>query len=77
MYLEGTCATLTAQECRKRFKYSRRISWEWLKRKIKRELPELYSALSLQFPTLYEAETRSTKTHYIFVHSAIEYFLLK
>lgn len=77
MYLEGTCVTFTAQECRERSKYSRKISWLWLKRRIKRELPELYSALSLNFPTMYEAETRSTKTHYIFVHSAIEYFLHK
>lgn len=45
--------------------------------KIKKEIPNLYNSLALDFPNPYAAQCRSTPTHYILVHSAIEYFIKK
>ena len=44
---------------------------------MKRELPELYHTLALQFYNPYAEQCRQTPTHYILVHSAIEYFIRK
>lgn len=76
-YLEGTCATFTQEQCERLFKGKRPISWNWLRRRIKSQIPQLYDALSLDLCTFYEDETYSTKTHYIFTHSATDYFLRK
>ena len=54
---------------------ARKASYKNLKRKIKSELPELYYALGLNFPN--PQACKQTKTHYILVHSAIEYFIHK
>lgn len=77
LYLEGTCATFTQEQCERLFKGKRPISWNWLRRRIKSQIPQLYDALSLDLPTFYEGETYSTKTHYIFTYSATDYFLRK
>lgn len=76
-YLEGTCATFTQGQCERLFKGKRPISWNWLRRRIKSQIPQLYDALSLDLCTFYEDKTYSTKTHYIFTHSATDYFLRK
>lgn len=46
-----------------------------IRKMIKEQIPELYSGLSLNFYNPYEANCKKTKTHYIYVHSSIEYFL--
>jgi hypothetical protein len=42
---------------------------------IKKYLPDLYEQLVLDFPNPYEHQCRRTKTHFIYIHSGIEYFL--
>lgn len=46
-----------------------------IRKMIKEQIPELYHELALQFYNPYEANSKKTKTHYIYVHSSIEYFL--
>ena len=54
LYLEGTCATFTQEQCERLFKGKRPISWNWLRRRIKSQIPQLYDALSLDLCTFYE-----------------------
>ena len=58
-------------------KYSRKCSYRLLYGENQAELPELYHALALQFYNPYAEQCRQTPTHYILVHSAIEYFIRK
>ena len=77
MRLECTCQDITKQEWDKLMKGRRPMSYQWLKRRIKRTLPHLYDELSLDYYNPFEGDTYRTKTHYILTHSAIEYFILK
>ena len=47
MYLECTCADITATQWDKLMRGARKASYKRLVAKIKREMPELYKALSL------------------------------
>lgn len=58
-------------------KGARRASYKKLVARIKDEIPELYDGLSLGFPNPYAGQCRQTKTHYVLVHSLIEYFIRK
>ena len=58
-------------------KGAKKASYKRLVSRIKKELPSLYMELALQFPNPYAEECRQTKTHYILVHSAIEFFIHK
>lgn len=53
-YLEGTCVTFTQEQCERLFKGKRPISWNWLRRRIKSQIPQLYDALSLDLCTFYK-----------------------
>ena len=77
MFLECTCGDVSLDQWHRLMKGVRRISYKWLVRKIKRELPSLYRELSLDFYNPWEEQTYSTKTHYVLTHSAIEYFIRK
>lgn len=44
---------------------------------IKKQMPELYYSLALNFYNPYEYKSRRTDTHYIYVHSGIEYFFTR
>ena len=56
---------------------ARKCSYKRLVARIKKELPELYNALCLNLYNPYEESCQQTKTHYILVHSSIEYFIHK
>ena len=77
MKLHCTCQDITKQEWDKLMKGRRPMSYQWLKRRIKRSLPHLYDELMLDYYNPFEGDTYRTKTHYILTHSAIEYFILK
>ena len=77
MYLECTCEQISADKWAKLMKGGKPINYKWLVNKIKRELPCLYNELSLQYYNPWENDCKQTKTHYILVHSAIEYFIKK
>ena len=77
MYLECTCIGIGIERWNRLMKGSKPLNYKWLKRRIKKYLPELYNALCMDFYNPYEEQTRVTKTHYILVHSSIEYFIKK
>ena len=77
MKLQCTCQNITKQEWDRLMKGRRPMSYQRLKRRIKRTLPHLYDELSLDYYNPYESATYRTKTHYILTHSSIEYFILK
>ena len=77
MDVVGTCGTFSADECKRLMRGARRVSYKKMVAKIKKELPELYEELALQYSNPFEDQCSQTKTHYILVHSAIDYFILK
>ena len=77
MTLECTCVTISNEKWELLMKGSKPINYKWLVNKIKRELPSLYNDLRLDIYNPYGEQSRVTKTHYILVHSMIEYFIEK
>lgn len=77
MVYETNCTQLSIGEWKVLMKHARRCSYRLLLQRIRRELPDLYESLALQYPNPYAAQCRQTPTHYILVHSSIEYFLRK
>lgn len=56
---------------------ARRVSYRMLVSRVKSEIPELYRALALNLYNPWADQCRQTATHFILVHSAIEYFIHK
>ena len=77
MYLECTCIGIGIERWNRLMEGNKPLNYEWLRRKVKKHLPELYDSLGLDYYNPYENQTRVTKTHYILVHSSIEYFISK
>ncbi len=77
MYLECTCADIGIDKWNELMRGARKCSYKRLVKKVKKELPMLYNELSLELYNPYENDCRQTKTHYILVSSAIEYFIRK
>ena len=77
MTLECTCVTISNEKWELLMKGSKPINYKWLANKIKRELPSLYNDLRLDIYNPYWEQSRVTKTHYILVHSMVEYFIEK
>ena len=77
MFYETNCTQVTIDKWYALMKGAKKASYKRLVSRIKNELPSLYMELSLQFPNPYADQCRQTKTHYILVHSAIEFFIHK
>jgi hypothetical protein len=77
MYLEFTCADVSADKWDELMRGARKCSYKRLVKKVKKELPMLYNELLLDVYNPYENDCKQTKTHYVLVHSAIEYFIRK
>jgi glucose-6-phosphate isomerase len=77
MYLECSCCEVTREKWDDLMKGSKPISYKYLKAKVKKHLPDLYYALALDYYNPFGEQSRVTKTHYILVSSAIEYFIRK
>ena len=77
MYYDTNCTQVAIDKWNELMKGARKASYKRLVSRIKNELPSLYMELSLQFPNPYADQCRQTKTHYILVHSAIEFFIHK
>ena len=77
MYLECTCADINIDKWNELMKGAKPMNYKRLVSKIKREMSELYDALSLDLSNPWENDCQQTKTHYILVWSAIEYFIRK
>ena len=77
MYLECTCSDIDINRWNELMKGARKCSYKRLVARIKRELPDLYDSLMLDYYNPYEGQCKQTKTHYILVSSMIEYFIRK
>jgi hypothetical protein len=77
MYLECRCCDISADKWDALMRGSKPINYDWLKNKVKKHLPQLYETLLLDYYNPYGWQSRVTKTHYILVSSAIEYFIKK
>ena len=76
-YLETDCTSIDIERWDELMKGARKANYPRLVRRIKRELPNLYDTLSLDAFNPWCDHCRQTRTHYILVHSAIEYFIRK
>lgn len=77
MYYETNCTEIGIEQWNELMRNNRKCSYKRLVGRLKRHLPELYNSLCLEFLNPYDGQCRQTKTHYILVHSAIEYFIKK
>lgn len=77
IYYETNCTSVNIEEWNLLMKGARKCSYQRLVTKIKKELPDLYRDLCLEFYNPFEEQCKQTKTHYILVHSAVEYFIRK
>lgn len=77
MYYETCCSNVTIFEWNSLMKGARKASYKRLVERVRKEIPELYEALCLNLFTPWWDQCKQTKTHYILVHSAIEYFIHK
>lgn len=75
--LECTCQDITQSEWDNLMKGKRKLNYEWLVKKIKKDCPDIYDDLRLDLKNPYSEYTFVTKTHYILTHSSVEYFFRK
>lgn len=77
MYLECTCVDISLEQWNQLMKGARKCSYKNLLRRVKSEMRELYDGLCLDYYNPFWEQCKQTKTHYILVSSAIEYFIRK
>lgn len=75
IYLECCCVNVSEREWDELMKGAKKANGSKIRGMIKKQLPDLYKDLTLNFHNPYESQSQKTKTHYIYVWSAIEYFL--
>ena len=73
MSLECSCAGISLAEWEKLMKDHKRADKKRVEVLIKKHLPDLFKCLALEFYNPYYCH--KTKTHLIYVHSGIEYFI--
>lgn len=77
MHLENTCADVNENKWEQLMANAKPYKYSTLVNKIKKDIPILYKDLDLKMYNPYHEHAQQTKTHYILVHSAIEYFIRK
>jgi hypothetical protein len=77
MYLETDCTSIGINRWNELMKGARKANYQRLVKRIKKELPDLYDGLMLDFYNPWSDQCKQTRTHFILVHSAIEYFIKK
>ena len=73
--LECTCVGIGINTWNKLMENSTKANGSKIRSMIKKQLPELYESLALNFYNPYEYKSVKTKTHYVYVSSGIEFFL--
>tara|TARA_R110000868_G_scaffold14426_4_gene67223 strand:+ start:32769 stop:33029 length:261 start_codon:yes stop_codon:yes gene_type:complete len=73
--LEATCVGISMRLWEHYMKDAVKANGYEIKKLIKKHLPELAESLGLKYHNPYESNCKRTKTHFIYVHSNIEYFL--
>ena len=71
---EATCTGITIDEWNELMKGSVKANGSKIRQMIKTQLPDIWRAISYGYNP-YEHQCRKTKTHYIYVWSAVEFFL--
>ena len=77
MYFETDCMQTPIEEWERLMKGARKCSYKRLVSLIKKNLPDMYEELALAFYNPYCEQCAQTKTHYILVSSATEFFIHK
>lgn len=77
MYLECNCTNISKDVWENLMKGAKPINYKWLVNKIKIYLPQLYFDLRLDLYNPFCEQCVVTKTHYVLVSSAVEYFIRK
>lgn len=77
MYLEKTCVDCTQQEWENLMKGANPYPYKKLVEEIRKNIYLLYRDLCLNLYNPWANDCAETDTHYILVHSAIEYFIRK
>jgi len=75
MYLYGTCSGVSGDEYENLFKGTKQVSGKHIRKLIKKHIPDLYYAIGLEFPNPYEHQSRVKDGLFIYIHSAIDYFI--
>jgi hypothetical protein len=71
---ETCCSNMDIHGWEELMKVARRTSYKKLVKLIKEQCPAMYENLALEFPNPWADDCKRTNTHFILVHSAIEYF---
>ena len=69
------CSAISLDQWENLMTGAKKANGSKIRKLIKLQLPELYESLALDFRNPYEASSQRTATHFIYVSSAIEYFL--
>lgn len=77
MTYECNCSDISLSRWNELMNGAKPIKYQWLIKKIRKHIPGLYRELLLDLYNPYHHQCKSTKTHYILVHSSIEYFIRK
>ena len=75
--LECSCISISQHKWNILMEGSVKANGSIIRKLIKKFLPELYNNLALDYYNPYESQSVRTKTHYVYVHSGIEYFIKK
>lgn len=69
------CSNISINEWNDLMKGSTKANGSLIRNLIKKHLPDLYDSLCLDFNNPYEDQSRKKQGMFIYVHSAIEYFI--
>lgn len=72
--LECTCESISISKWDELMAGAKKANGKKIREMIKKQFPDIYEAMGLRFPNPYESNSVKTNTHYIYVHSAVEYF---
>lgn len=75
MELISTCEGININEWNNLMHGATKANGVQIRRLIKKHLPDLYEALCLNFKNPFEHQSKKKENLFIYVHSAIEYFI--
>jgi len=75
LVLTCNCSQITERQHDKLYEGSKKADGKKIRNLIKKHLPKLYNELALHLHNPFEKQCVRTKTHFIYLHSATDYFL--
>lgn len=73
--IECNCSQISQIKHEQLYKGAKKANGKKIRMMIKKQLPDLYNYLALDFPNPFESQSVKTETHLIYIHSATDYFL--